>query len=81
MCKLSRREEQILKALKGAFPSVVARDLGITEKSISTYLSRIKRKEAQARKFLEYLREFKDVLHPAKQYKGVRVAPSESENQ
>lgn len=72
------REEQVLKGLKGAVPSLVALNLKISEKSISTYLSRVKRKEAQAKKFLEYLREFKDVLHPAKQYKGLRVAPSES---
>lgn len=81
MCKLSKREEEILTMLRGATPGVVAECLGISEKSVSTYRTRVRRKEAQAKAFLEYLDQFKDVLHPERQYKGLRVATIEEEEE
>jgi len=71
MCKLSPREKQVLEMLKNARPEVVALRLNISTQAVSTYKTRARRKEAQAKKLLKQLRRFRDVLHPEPRYKGL----------
>jgi len=71
MCKLSHREKEVLEMLKNAQPEVVALRLHISRQAISTYKTRARRKEARAQKFLEEIRQYRDVLHPKPRYRGL----------
>lgn len=71
MCKLSPREKQVLEMLRNADPGVVALRLHISRQAISTYKTRARRKEARAKKLLEEIKRYRNVLHPQPRYKGL----------
>jgi len=71
MSHLSPKEEQVLEELLTGLPSVAALRLGISRQHVATIKSRVRRKEAKAKKFLQTLKKYRRVLHPQKQYKGI----------
>ncbi|GAI95857.1 unnamed protein product [marine sediment metagenome] len=71
MSQLSPQEEKVLDALLTTVPSVISANLHITEHHIATIKSRVRRKEAKAKRFLRLLKKYKKVLYPEKEYKGL----------
>jgi len=71
MCKLSKREKEVLEMLlEGVVPSAAAIQLGMkSEREIATYKSRVKRKIFKAEKFLRDMKQYKKVLYPERKYK------------
>jgi FixJ family two-component response regulator len=71
MCKLSKREKEVLEILlEGVVPSAAAKQLGMnSEKEIATYKSRVRRKIFIAKKFLREMKRYQKVLYPEKTYK------------
>jgi hypothetical protein len=65
-------EKKVLEtALTSADDKVVAGYLGCSEKEVAVYKTRVRRKIANAEKFLREVRKYKSVLFPKKKYKGV----------
>lgn len=71
MNRLSPQEKAVLDMLIDTVPSVVAIKLNITEERISEIKTDVRRKEANARKFLLTIAKYKQVLHRPKKYKGI----------
>ena len=71
MCHLSKQEKEVLEMLLGAVPSVVCLRLKIKEGHLASIKTRVRRKEAKAKKFLRDQRKYRSILHPAKRYKGL----------
>lgn len=71
MCKLGKKQQQVLEALLTAHPDVVAIRLKISKQYISNVKTRARRKEAKAKKFLQKMRRYRSVLHKEKQYSGI----------
>lgn len=70
MCNLSEREKETLEVLLDvADNTVAAAHLGVTPKTIGTYTTRVRRKEAKAKDFLQQLKRYKRILHPETEYK------------
>jgi FixJ family two-component response regulator len=73
MCRLSKREKQVLElALTSHDDKIVAANLGMKPEQVSVYKSRARRKVAKARGFLEMMKKYKPVLFAEKEYKGIR---------
>jgi FixJ family two-component response regulator len=72
MCKLTEREKEVLEVcLTSADDIVAAAHLGVTPKTVANFRTRIRRKEAKARKFLTEIKRYERVLHPPRRYKKV----------
>ena len=71
MCKLSRREGEVMKLLaEGVVPSAVAKQLELhSKKEIAVYKSRVKRKIYVAEQFLKEMRPYRKVLYKPREYK------------
>jgi len=83
MCKLSKRETEVMKILlEGVVPSAAAKQLGLSsEKEIGVYKSRVKRKIFIAEQFLKEMKAYRKVLYKPREYKpqkGVNERPRES---
>lgn len=64
MVKLSEKEIQVLEAsLNHATYKEAAKSINMDYKVFSTYLSRIRRKVDQAKKFLNRMKKYGDVLY------------------
>lgn len=76
MCKLSRRETEVMKILlEGVVPSAAAKQLGLhSEKEIGVYKSRVNRKIFIAEQFLKEMRQYRKVLYKPREYKPQRSA-------
>lgn len=70
--RLSEMERKVLEmALGSADDKIVAANLGISVKEVATYETRVRRKIAKARKFLEEVKKYQKVLYPQRKYKGI----------
>jgi hypothetical protein len=71
MCKLSRRETEVLNILlSGVVPSAAAKQLGLhSEKELAVYKSRVKRKIFLAEEFLKEMKPYRKILYQPRQYK------------
>jgi len=56
-------EEKVLDNLLNSTPKVVSRKLNIDIKTVHTYLSRVRRKRAEAKAFLAKTNRYKRVLY------------------
>ena len=64
MCKLSRMEKTVLTNHVSKTNKVLAQALGIKEKTIGTYKSRIKKKRESALKLIQETNPHKSWLYP-----------------
>jgi DNA-binding NarL/FixJ family response regulator len=64
MCKLTPKEEAILRNLLDKEKGLVAAQLRIRVPTIDVHLSRIRRKRAACKKFLAQTEPYKRVLYP-----------------
>jgi len=70
MCNLSKREKEVLElCLQCADDIVVAAQLGISPKTVANLKTRVRRKVAKAKKFLDSIKKYKRVLYPERKYK------------
>ena len=70
MCPLSPRERQVLNILlEGVVPSAAAAQLGMAEKQIAVYKSRVRRKIFIAERFLREIKQYRKILYKPKEYK------------
>jgi len=70
MCNLSKREKEVLElCLLCADDTVVAVRLGISPKTVANLKTRVRRKVAKAKKFLESVKKYRRVLYPERKYK------------
>lgn len=64
MCKASPQELTIIKNIKHKSRESLAGAMGITGKTLSEYISRIKRKRKEAKNFLSLTDPIKSELYP-----------------
>jgi FixJ family two-component response regulator len=65
-------ERKVLEmALHSADDKIVAANLGISAREVATYKTRVRRKIAKAKKFLEEVKKYNRVLFPERKYKGI----------
>jgi hypothetical protein len=64
VCKLTPKEEAILRNLHEKEKGVVAAQLRIRMATIDVHLSRLRRKRADCKKFLAQTEPYKKVLYP-----------------
>jgi DNA-binding CsgD family transcriptional regulator len=65
-------ERKVLQmALNSADDKIVAANLGISVKEVATYKTRVRRKIAKAKKFLEEVKKYNRALFPEPRYKGI----------
>lgn len=71
MCKLSKRETEVMNILlEGVVPSAAAKQLGMTsQKEIGVYKSRVKRKIFLAEQFLKEMKPYRKILYKPREYK------------
>jgi len=76
MCKLSKRESEVMKILlEGVVPSAAAKQLGLSSaKEIAVYKSRARRKIFIAEQFLKEMKPYRKVLYKPREYKPQRGA-------
>jgi len=73
MCKLSKRESEILEvALRHVSYKEAAQAIGMNEKVYYTYMTRIRRKVELARKFLSRMRRYDKVLYKHYKYEEAK---------
>jgi hypothetical protein len=64
MCKLTLKEEAVLRNLQEKEKGLVAAQLRIRIGTIDVYLTRLRRKRAACKKFLAQTDPYKKVLYP-----------------
>jgi len=64
MCKLTPKEETILRNMKQKEKGLIASALGIDVKTVDTHLARIRRKRAECQEFTRKTDLYKKELYP-----------------
>jgi len=68
---LSKQEKEALEMLLTCQPSVVIEHMKISKGHLGQIKTRVRRKEAKAKKLLLQLNKYKNVLYTSKKYKGI----------
>jgi len=64
MCELTVTEKRILVNLGGKEKGLAATQLGITTATLDVHLTRIRKKRAKCKKFLQQTDQYKSVIYP-----------------